>query len=233
MTHAGLTLSIVVPAFNEEANIAEAVGMIVEGLPVEVEDYELILVNDGSNDSTGHIIDGLANENARIRVVQFQDNRGKGAALQAGFKLAKMEWILFTDADLQIDIGELREFLCYADRYDLVVGYRTGRRDRRSRLVSSRIYSGIIRAVLGIRLQDINCPFKLIRNSALRNIKLHSRGFFVDTELMYRSLELRCRIKELPVACQPRQKGSSTVRFRHVLETLWEMKDLARRKFDR
>lgn len=221
------TISIVVPAYNEQDHIADTIRQILSGIPNSVADYELIIVDDGSTDSTGDIIRAFTNP--RIRYVVHKHNIGKGAALISGFRQACMEWVLFTDADLQINISNLESFFKQADGSDIITGYRQKRQDPLMRLVSSKIYTAVIHVVLGFHLRDIGCPFKLIRKSFLDECQLHSRGFFIDTELIHTAFTKGLRIKELGVACQPRQKGKSTVRLRHVFEMVRELLELLHR----
>lgn len=225
-----LTLSIVVPAYNESDNLIDALRMIETGIPDYVSDYEIIVVDDGSEDDTSVIIRDLAAKNQRIIGVYHSLNQGKGAALQSGFKKAHLEWVLFTDADLQINIAELPAFLNQIESFDIIIGARQGRKDPFSRILSSAIYAAIIRLLLGFTVRDLNCPFKLFRKEFIESYPLHSKGFFVDTELLYIAFKEGLRIKELEVDCQPRQKGESTVRLRHVLETVRELFELLGRR---
>ena len=227
---APLTLSIMVPAYNEADNLADAIRMITSGIPDSISEYEIIILDDGSQDSTANIIRNLAAANQEIHGLFHEVNQGKGAALISGFKKARMEWILFTDADLQINISELPLFLEQTDSHDIIIGYRQGRRDPFSRRFFSSIYAALIRLTLGFGIRDLNCPFKLIRKSFLDSCNLQSKGFFIDTELMHAAFKNKVRIKELGVACQPRQKGESTVRFRHVIETIRELFELLGRR---
>jgi glycosyltransferase involved in cell wall biosynthesis len=221
-----ITLSIIVPAFNESDNLLDAIRMITAGIPAGVASYEIIIIDDGSRDSTPDIVRELTAADCRIHGISHDRNLGKGAALLTGFNAATMEWILFTDADLQIHIRELPPFLEHAARHDIIIGYRQGRRDSFVRVFSSSVFARIVKSALGLEVRDINCPFKLIRKSVLEKCTLRSKGFFIDTELLYRMLQNKARIKELGVACRPRQKGESTVRFRHVVETVRELIDL-------
>lgn len=225
-----LRLSIVVPAYNEIENLADAIREISSGIPTSVSDLEIIIIDDGSRDATADIIRGFAASDSKIHGIFHDRNRGKGAALSSGFRNASMEWVLFTDADLQIDISELEAFLPYTDNYDIIAGFREGRKDPLSRKFFSKIFSGIIRLTLGFGINDLNCPFKLIRKSFLDSCDLQSQGFFIDTELIYHAFRKQARIKELGVSCQPRLKGESTVRFRHVIETVRELFDLLGRR---
>lgn len=223
-------ISIIVPAFNEAPNMEDAVRQILAGMPSMVKSFELIIVDDGSTDSTGGIIRGLAGCDNRIRAVCHERNEGKGAAWASGLRQASMQWVLFMDADLQIDISELPPFLSMAGEYDAVIGYRAGRRDSVFRRLFSKAYGLLVLFFLGFRVKDINCPFKLIRKGMLTDIELRSRGFLIDAEIIYRIRKKGNRIKELAVVCHPRSKGRSKVGFHHAGETLRELFFLLREK---
>ncbi len=220
-------LSIIVPAFNEELNIRAAVENIVDGLPSGVREYELIIVDDGSTDATCDIICGLAADNKRIKPVCHGRNRGKGAALRSGFALATMEWVFFTDADLQIDACELASFLPYAGEYDLVIGYRDARGDSALRRILSRGYALLVALLLGVRVRDLNCPFKMFRKDRVRELELGSQGFLIDTELLFKASRYGWKLKELPVKGHARSMGRSTVKVRHVGKAATELVAMA------
>jgi len=170
-----MKLSVVIPAYNESENLRDAIDMISAGISAVVSEYEIIIIDDGSQDATGDIIRDLANHNENIRGIFHGENRGKGASLRSGFNVASKDWLLLTDADLQIDISELGAFLDYVKGYDLVIGFRTGRSDHVLRLVFSKIFTFIISVLLGVRIRDINYPFKLLKNSMINTLELHSR----------------------------------------------------------
>lgn len=226
----GFNLTIVVPAYNEAENLSDAIQMISSGLPVSLADHEIIIIDDGSRDDTAAIIRAITASSNKIRAIFHNANHGKGAALKSGFNAAIMEWVLFTDADLQIDISELSAFLKHTASHDIIIGYRQDRKDPFSRIFFSGIYTAIIRLSLGFRFRDLNCPFKLIRKSFLDSCNFQSKGFFIDAEIMHAAHVKKARIKELGVACKPRQKGESTVKFRHVIETVKELFALIARK---
>jgi len=217
-----LNISIIIPCFNEAENIVDTVNMIINGIDDSLSGYEIILVDDGSQDNSRDLICELIETDERVRAIFQPHNLGKGAALRAGFQQSRMDWILVMDADLQIDISALKHFLPYCDTYDLLIGFRLGRRDSLFRRLFSKIYAALIFLFMQIKVNDINCPFKLIRASTLKPLSLYSSGFFIDTELLFDFMEKRHRIKEIGVNCQARMKGESTVRFRHVMETVKE-----------
>ena len=222
-----MSLSIVIPAYNEAENIRETVASVLAGLPDAVTRFEIIIVDDGSGDATAAVSRELAAGDGRITVLSHDENRGKGAALREGFDRARMEWVLLSDADRQIDISELGAFLPYTREFDIIAGFRVGRRQRLVRRLGSRMFAWIVAISLRVRLRDLNCPFKLIRRSVLTDCELRTTGFAIDVELISAARRRGCRIKELAVACRPRQKGASSVRLRHVRETLKELAGIA------
>lgn len=215
-----MNISVVIPCYNESENIVDAVRMITQGIDASVSAYEIIIVDDGSTDGSRTLITKLLEENGRIRAVYHQENRGKGAALRSGFGESRMEWILMMDADLQIDISELKKFLPYClEEGDLIAGVRTNRAEGIFRMVVSRVYNAVVSAVVGTHMRDVGCPFKLVRTSFLRTLPLISEGFAIDAELFLRLRQSGRQFKELAVACRPRLKGRSKVTFRHLLMT--------------
>lgn len=218
-----ITLTVIVPAYNEEENLRLAIDGIIAGLPSSVTDYEVIVVDDGSIDNTPVILREITKENDKIKGIFFAENKGKGAALSSGFRMAQMEWILFTDADLQICMEELPSFIEHTREYDMVIGYRKVRGDSVFRQILSKCYSLLILILLGVRPKDVNCPFKLIKRTVIDSIQLMSRGFFIDTELVCLALSRKCRVMELGVNGYRRRHGVSSVRIRNSFETIREL----------
>ena len=218
------TLSVVVPAFNEAKNIRAAVEAIIAGVAAAaILDYELIVIDDGSTDDTAAILKDLAARNSKIRPVFHPENRGKGAALISGFGQARMDWILFTDADRQIDMQALPRFLEQTGCSDMLVGYREHRSDPLFRRVISKGYNALIGVLFHIALKDAHCPFKLIRRSLIDSLPMQSQGFFIDSELVGLAMQRGSRIREIAVTSCRRQSGVSSLRFGHVSETFREL----------
>lgn len=226
----GITLSIVVPAYNESENLADAIGFIASGLPDSLLLHEIIIVDDGSKDDTAAVLNKVSAEYPNIHSIIHPANRGKGAALQSAIRIARMEWVLFMDADLQISIDELPVFLEQVAEYEIIIGTRKGRKDPFIRRILSSVFAGIIRFFIKLDVNDLNCPFKLIKKSFLDSCTLQSQGFLIDTEILYKASRMNLPIKEIAVSCQTRQKGISTVRFAHAIETLAELMRLLARK---
>lgn len=205
------SLSIVIPAYNEEANVAEAVRRVSKAAQELGLEYETIVVNDGSRDQTGAIVRELQATLPNLRLVEHFPNRGYGAALKTGFAAATKELIAFVPADNQFDFGEIRLLL---DRLTpdsmMVSGRRVDRKDNLIRKFNGFGWNLVVRILFGYLITDIDCGFKVFRRQILDHIHMESNGAMIDTEML---AELRARnykIAEVPVTHLPRVAGSPT-----------------------
>jgi glycosyltransferase involved in cell wall biosynthesis len=217
-------LSVVLPAYNEEENIKEAVEHVeraVQDMPFS--DYEIIVVDDGSADGTGAVLDSMKESMKRLRVIHHGTNKGYGAALRTGFTSATGDLIFYTDSDLQFDVRELKNFLPAIDDYDIVAGFRIYRYDPFNRLVLSWGYNQLMRFLFGIRIRDIDCAFKLFKRNIFDKIKIKTEDFFVDAEIMLKAKRYDFTVTEIGVRHYPRKAGRSTVRPSHIITTLKEI----------
>jgi glycosyltransferase involved in cell wall biosynthesis len=218
------SLSIVFPAYNEEDNIEGSVrqaAAVLETLPYK--EKEIIVVDDGSVDRTGEILDGLKEQYPSLRVFHHKPNKGYGAALRTGFTNAQCDLVFYTDSDLQFDLRELKNFLPAIDDYDIVVGFRIYRYDPFNRLVLSWGYNVLMRWLFRLRTRDVDCAFKLFRRSVFDKIKIETDDFFVDAEVMAKARYHKFGITEIGVRHYPRKAGRSTIRPTHILTTLKEL----------
>lgn len=204
------TLSVVLPAHNEEQIIAATVVQVRENVQELVKDFEIIVVNDGSTDATGQLVAQLAARDARIRLVTHPVNQGYGAALVSGFQAATKELTFFMDSDGQFDIRDLGAFLSLIDDYDAVIGYRTQRQDTWMRKLNAWGWKELIGLVLGVHVQDIDCAFKLLHTQFLRDHPLETRGAMINAELLYKLTQEGCSYREVGVQHLPRQSGQAT-----------------------
>ena len=215
-------LSIVLPAYDEEENIAQATQAALEAVAPFADDYEVIIVDDGSRDGTGAIADQLAAEHAgHVRVIHHDGNRGYGAALRTGFLAARQPLVFYTDADLQFDVREVRYMLPYIADHDLVIGFRIYRYDSVLRSVLSWAYNKLIFVLFGVNLRDIDCAFKLFRREVFETLTIECDDFFVDAEIMAKAMKAKLRIHQLGVRHYPRPAGRTTVRPSNIPRTLW------------
>jgi putative flippase GtrA len=154
------SLSIVLPAYNEEQVIAGTVSDILGVLSGWHMDFEVLVVNDGSTDRTGAIASALADTYPQVHPVTHSTNQGYGAALVSGFTAATKELTFFMDSDGQFDIRDLRQFFSYIDEYDAVIGYRINRQDSWMRKLNAWGWKLLIHGFLGVHVRDIDCAFK-------------------------------------------------------------------------
>jgi dolichol-phosphate mannosyltransferase len=214
-------LSLVLPAYNEEANIERAVREAAAAAAALTPDFEVVIVDDGSRDATAARLGGLQSEmGERLQVVRHPANRGYGAALRSGFQAARGELVFYTDADNQFDLRELGGFLPMMEEWDAVLGFRARRQDPRLRLFTSRVFNQLAAWTLGFRARDVNCSFKLFRGDVLRSLPLVCDDFMIDAELVTRLQRFTPRVAEKGVTHLPRVAGRSTVRPWHVVNTL-------------
>ena len=226
-----MTISIIIPCYNEAENIVDTVDMIKNGIDNAVSDYEIILVDDGSTDNSQELICALLAKDRRIHAAFHPTNCGKGAALRTGFEQARMDWVLTIDTDLQIDIAELKFFLPYCAEYDLITGVRVERNDGFVRSVVSKIYNFVAGLVIGANMRDVGCPFKLMKTSFVKKLTVTSARFAVDAEILLFARLNNYQVKQLNVNSRKRIKGKSTVTLRNYFETLFDIISLkARRK---
>ncbi len=205
-------LSVVLPAYNEEANIERVVRGCQDYLAGTGLDYELVVVNDGSRDRTGEILDRLAGEILQLHPQHHPQNQGYGSALRTGFAAATKRFVFYTDGDGQFDIRELDVVLPLAtDEDHIVTGYRIERSDPFIRKLNARLFGGwLVRIMLNVRVRDLNCAFKLIPQKVLKAITLESTGALINAELYGRAIRRGFAIKEVGVHHYPRTAGVQT-----------------------
>ncbi|MDQ6909577.1 MAG: glycosyltransferase family 2 protein [Actinomycetota bacterium] len=180
----------------------------------EISDYELLIVDDASTDSTGQIADELAAGDPRIRVVHHDRNRTLGGCIKTGFAEATGDLVLYTDADLPCDVAEASKACRLMRHYDadIVSAYRhdrTGEGPRRA--TYSWIYNWLIRLTFGVYVRDVNFAFKLCRRSVFEHMQLASEGSFIDAELLVRADRLGLKVIQFGVDYFPRSYGVSTL----------------------
>jgi putative flippase GtrA len=204
------SLSVILPAHNEEANIAKTLYTAIRALSTWVQDFEIIVVNDGSYDRTGLIVEELARVYPRVRLLTHPVNQGYGAALVSGFKSIAKDLVFFMDSDGQFDIRDLERFFPLIERYDAVLGYRMNRQDTLMRKLNAWGWKMLVRAVFGLRARDIDCAFKLYRSEFFRKHDLETRGAMINTEILYKFTRAGYTYTELGIHHLPRRAGRAT-----------------------
>ena len=214
------------PAYNDAPSLPGLVGKTFEVLARCVDDYEVIVVNDGSFDTTAEVLAQLQAEHGpRLRVVTHESNRGYGGALRSGFAAARKEFVFYTDGDGQYDTGELPLLLTeMKPGVGLVNGYKLERNDPWHRIWIGKVYNAFARFLFRIRIRDVDCDFRLIRRELLDRIQLTSTSGTICVELV-RKLELSpYRVVEVGVHHYPRLHGRSQFfRVKSLLITLGQL----------
>lgn len=224
------SLSVFFPAYNDAPSLPALIETTVETLHRLTSDFEIIVINDGSTDSTPEVLSELeARHSPYMRVVTHSRNLGYGRALRSGFNAATKEYVFYTDGDGQYNPREL-EVLLRAARpgVGLVNGYKTIRHDPWHRIAIGWIYNRFARWLFRISVRDIDCDFRLIRRSDFDFSQLHSTGGTVCVELV-RTLELSgTEIVEVAVSHYPRRYGRSQFfRVKSLATTLVELGEVS------
>ena len=219
-------ISVFFPAYNDAPSIGKLVGDAFDILPSLTNDYEVIVINDGSADSTGEVLTSLqAKYGPRMRVITHAANRGYGGALRSGFSAATKDLVFYTDGDGQYDVRELPNLLeRMAPDVGLVNGYKLERNDPRHRIWIGSTYNAFARFLFRVKIRDIDCDFRLIRRELLQQLKLISTSGTICVELV-RKIELTpWRVEEVGVHHYPRLHGRSQFfRVRSLFKTLFQL----------
>lgn len=214
------SLTLILPAYNEAAAIADAVAEADAALQTLAGRYEILVIDDGSTDGTATVVGRLSNRYQWLRLIRHETNRGYGAALRTGFQAATCELVAFTDADCQFEMTDLGRLIPWMARYPIMVGYRVDRQDAWRRKFFSWGYNQLVRRLLRTGVRDCDCALKLFRRKTLAQIMPTSRGFFVNTEMLAKAQQLGLSVGEIGVQHRPRRAGTSKVSLLDIPKTL-------------
>jgi glycosyltransferase involved in cell wall biosynthesis len=207
------SITVAMPAYNEADNIKGMVEDVIQAVDTLSDDYEVIVVDDGSRDETAQVVKSLERQHPQVRLVQHEVNRGYGAAVFSGLTSASKELVFFTDSDRQFDLREIEKLLNLIDKADLVVGYRAPRRDPFMRKLNGWGWSWLVTLLFGRTARDIDCAFKLMHRSVITRLKdkIESRGATFSAEFLVRAKRAGFHICEVPIyGHRPRVAGSQT-----------------------
>ncbi len=213
------SLSVFFPCYNEEKNIPIFVADALTVLPTISKKFEIIIVNDGSNDHTKKIAQRLAKKHPELKIVHHEKNKGYGASLLSGFKAAQYEWVFFTDGDLQFALGQLALLVKHTPKYQVVIGYRKRRADGFVRSRNAWLYKKFIDLLFRLHVKDIDCAFKLLKKEDIDSLNLESNGAFISAEMLYKLKKKKIVFKQVPVDHFPRKFGKPTgANFKVILK---------------
>jgi glycosyltransferase involved in cell wall biosynthesis len=202
-------ISIIIPVYNEEKNISFVIDSILLLFKKINLPFEVIAVNDGSEDKTEKILENYK-KITDIIVVSHKKNLGYGAALRSGFLKATGDLIFFTDSDRQFNIKDILPFLDNIKGNDFIIGYRKDRKDSRKRILFATIFRFAARVFFEVRVRDVDCAFKLFKNYVLSDIKLISDGALINLEILAKAKIRGYKFIELPVSHFKRVEGKQT-----------------------
>lgn len=225
------------PAYNDAGTIASMVISAMNVLEQLTDDYEIIVINDGSHDQTPEILNRLAADYERVRVIHHPQNRGYGGALRSGFAAATKDLIFYTDGDAQYDVRDLlRLYPLMTENIDLVQGYKRERHDGLLRTVIGQCYHFTVKQLFMLTVRDVDCDFRLMRRRIFEKVELTHNSGVICVEMVKKIESNGFGIAELDVSHFPRSYGHSQFfRWRHLFNTakelsgLWQELMLARR----
>lgn len=231
------SLSIILPCYNEEENVEKVIRAADYICKKVAEDYEILIINDGSKDKTEEIATSLTGEFPNLVVIS-QINKGYGGAIKKGFESATKDWLFFTDSDLQFDLNELELFIPSSTEYDFIFGYRIKRADKFHRILIAKMLKVWNKILLGFPLyiKDIDCAFKLMKRKEFLSVfPLVVDGGLINTEFILKIHNKGYKIKQIGVHHYPRVAGNPTgsnfgVIFKAVRETFVLRKMLSNSK---
>lgn len=204
------TLSLVFPAFNEEGNIDFVVRKALAVLARYTEGFEIIVVNDGSRDGTGPIIDDLARQDARVHPIHHPRNRGYGGALRTGIEASAMDYVMFMDADRQFDVADIRLLTPFVPLFDVVAGFRMERSDPIHRRINAELFNLAVRILFGVHMRDLDCAFKIFKGEQVRLLEMRSSGALINAEMQAKLRRQGASLVQVGVPHYPRTFGTAT-----------------------
>ncbi len=202
-----IDVSLVIPVLNEEGTVSSLTEKILSVLKAESLTGEILFINDGSTDKTPEILDALTREYNNVFVIHFRRNKGKAAALQAGFQDVKGRYVITMDGDLQDDPEEIPRLLAkFKEGWDMVSGWKKVRHDPLNKTLPSKLFNKTTSLLTGIRIHDFNCGLKAYRKEVVQSISLYGE--------LHRYIPVLAkmegfRVTEIPVTHHPRTSGKS------------------------
>lgn len=222
------SLSVVFPAYNDGGTIASMVAAASIVSRQVTDDFEIIVVNDGSSDYTADMLKEMQARYSELRVITHETNRGYGGALRSGFSAAVKDWIFYTDGDSQYNPLELTELAqAVYNGAELVNGYKLKRNDSLARILIGRAYHYFVKLTFGIRIRDVDCDFRLIPRRILQGVELKSASGAICLELVKKIEDAGYVFAEVPVNHYSRKYGVSQFFVpRRIIRTLKQLAGL-------
>jgi glycosyltransferase involved in cell wall biosynthesis len=204
------SVTVFFPCYNDAGTIPTMILRALEVLPQITDDYEVIVINDGSRDDSGRVLDVIAARFDHLRVIHREQPSGYGGVLRSGFAAARKDWVFYTDGDAQYDVRELALLAArVGDGVDMVNGYKIKRHDPRHRVIIGLAYQYFVKLAFGLGIRDVDCDFRLMRRAIFDHIRLESTTGTITVELVKKIQDAGYTIVEVPVHHWYRQYGES------------------------
>lgn len=218
-------ISFVFPMFNEADNIEETIRKASSLAKTLTDDYEIVIVDDASTDSSGDIVDRLSLADNHIRSIRLKSNTKFGGALREGLKAAAKEVVVYTDSDFPAKEEDVKKAINLLEDADVVTAYSLVLKDSSlKRIIMSKAYNFLVHLLFGFKIRDINSGLKIYRREVLRGLNLRSKSPFIDVEIFAEAIRRNFKIKQYGLIFELRTKGRSTIsRPSVVARTFWDM----------
>lgn len=203
-------MSICMPCYNEAQVLGEVLTGALAVLPEFLDEFEIVIVDDGSQDQTSSVVETFAEQDDRVRLVRHKVNRGYGASVATGLRAAKGDLVFFTDGDGQFNLLDLPQLLIELESHDVVVGYRYDRADHALRKFNAYGWKMVIRTLMGLQIRDLDCAFKVFPRRVIDKLQLDAEGACISAEIMCQCTRGGVTIAEVPVNHYPRSLGKAT-----------------------
>jgi glycosyltransferase involved in cell wall biosynthesis len=232
MTAPKPNVSLFFPVFRDERTVRRVAEKALSVLRDVADQYEIVIIDDGSPDRAGEIADQLAREHSCISVVHHPRNLGYGAAVKSGLAKVRFDWICFTDGDDEYDVNDLRKLIVLKDFYDLIITFRYAKIYSMDRQLISWVYNAVLRRMFRTHFRDVSTGLKLIRKTLADQIVCQSNSPFIGAELTIKAMLKGYRVGEVGIQTFPREfgKGASTSPA-NIVATMRDMGQVYRKIF--
>lgn len=219
------SISVFFPCYNDANSIGKLVFQAKKILPTMTDNYEIIVINDGSKDNSLDILREIKQKIPELVIINHSKNRGYGGALMSGFKTATKKLVFYTDGDGQYDVSELPLLLdCLTPDIDVVNGIKMERQDDGLRVIAGNAYRSFVRNLFSLPIYDVDCDFRLIRQQILRQVRLTHTSGAICLQLVNELKKKGARFREVSVHHYPRLHGDSQFfKIKPIVQSLWDL----------
>ena len=205
-----INISAFFPCYNDAGTIASMVELATLTLKKVAREFEIIVVDDGSTDSSREILKELSKKNEYLKLVFHDKNRGYGGALISGFRNSKYDYVFYTDGDFQYDVSELPNLTRkISSKIDVIQGYKIKRHDPWYRILIGDMYNFGVKVAFSIKIRDVDCDFRLIRRAVFEKVSLERNSGVITVEMIKKFEDAGFKFEEVPVTHSYRTWGQS------------------------